>query len=271
MIVFVSIVDRAAGTFGEALPRIGGALFLLLVGLPLAFLAARLVRRALRAANLDDLGERSGIHDGLSRVGLERSLSAVIARAVKIALVVLVVVAAISLLGFAALSEALNEAVLFVPKLFIAIAIVLIGIVVAEFLGKRAERLGDEMALAAPVRQLTEVVVLALFGLTALALLGIPTGVLLGLVAVVIAAGVLSIALAFGLGGREVAREISAGRSVAGAFRIGQRITVGEITGEITALESAATVVSTDDGATVRVPNHLLVESVVRVHDTPAG
>ncbi|MBA2568193.1 MAG: mechanosensitive ion channel [Actinobacteria bacterium] len=262
----MSIVDRALVTVGEALPRIGGALLLLVVGIPLAWLVARLVRRLLHSLTLDDLGERSGVHEGLSRLGLERSLSNVIARAVRIALVVLITVAAISLLGFGALGEALNAAVLFVPKLFIAIALVIGGIVAAEFLGERMERVGDDMALAVPLRQLTEAVVLALVVLTALALLGIPTLILVGLIALVIAAGVLALALAFGLGGREVAREISAGRSVAGVYRIGQRITVGEITGEITALDTSATVLRVDDGSTVRVPNHQLVESVVRLH-----
>jgi small-conductance mechanosensitive channel len=271
LIIAVSTLDRAAATLGEALPRLGGALLLLVVGIPLAWLVARLVRRALLTANLDELGERSGFHDGLSRLGLERSLSAVISRAVRIALVVMIVVAAISLLGFGALSQALNTAVLLVPKLFIAIALVILGMVAGEFLGERVERLGDEMALPVPLRQLTEGLVLALAILTALTLLGIPTEILLGLVALVVAAGVLSLALAFGLGSRELAREISAGRSIAGAYRLGQRITVAEVTGEITALEQAATVIRASDGNSVRIPNHLLVESVVRIHDASAG
>ena len=63
-----------------------------------------------------------------------------------------------------------------------------------------------------------------------------------------------------------MARQISAGRSVRGTFRVGQRVTVGAVSGEIVALESAATLVRADTGDTVRVPNHLMVESIVIVH-----
>lgn len=269
-IIAISVLDRAWGALGDALPRLAGALLLIAIGIPVAALVARFVRRVLLRANVDGLGERSGIHDGLARIGLERSLSRLIARAVRIALIVLVVVAAISLLGFGALSAALNAIVLFVPKLFVAIAIVIAGIVAAEFLRQRVEPVADQMAVGVPLGRLTEVVVLALFVLTALALIGIPTGILVVLVALVIAAGVLSVALAFGLGSREVAREISAGRSVAAAFQLGQRITVGGVTGQITELGQAATVVRTAEGASVRLPNHLLVEEVVTVHEEEA-
>lgn len=267
-VLAATVLDRAGETIGEALPRIGGALLLLVLAIPVAAIAARVVRRILLAANVDDFGERSGVHDGLSRLGLERSLSRVIARGVRIALIVLIVVAAISMLGFGALAVALNATVLFVPKLFAAIAIVIAGVVIADFLRRRVEPLTDQMAIAAPIGQMTEVVVVALFVLTALALVGVPTGILLALVGVVVAAGVLSIALAFGLGSREVAREISAGRSLAGVFRVGERITVGDVTGEITALEPVSIVLRDANGGRFRVPNHLLVETVVRVHDS---
>jgi small-conductance mechanosensitive channel len=263
-----TVLDRAGETIGEALPRIGGALLLIVIGIPVAALVARLVRRILLAANVDDLGERAGVHDGLSRLGLERSLSGVVARGVRIALIVLVVVAAISLLGFGALAVALNAVVLFVPKLLVAIAIVIAGVVLAQFLRQRIEALSDQMAIGAPIGQTTELIVLALFVLTALALVGVPTGILVAVIALVAAAGVLSLALAFGLGGREVAREISAGRSVAGVFRVGERITVGDVTGVITALEPISIVVRDGDGRSIRIPNHLLVESVVHLHDS---
>jgi small-conductance mechanosensitive channel len=270
-VLAASILDRAGETIGEALPRLAAAVLLVVIGIPVAMLVARFVRRLLLAANVDDLGERLGVHNGLSRLGLERSLSGVVGRGVRIALIVVIVVAAISLLGFGALAATLNEVVLFVPKLLVAVALVIAGVVVGDFLRRRVDQLTGQMAVGAPFGQMTEAVVVALFALTALALLGVPTTILLALVALVIAAGVLSVALAFGLGGREVAREVSAGRSIAGVFRVGERITVGGVTGEITALESVSTVLRDDGGTSVRIPNHLLVEAVVRVHGAPPG
>lgn len=271
MIVASSVVDQGLRSLGESLPHILGAVVLLVVGLAIAWLVGRVVHRLLLAVGVDDLAERFGIHDAIERVGLERSLSRVLGVAARIALTVVVVVAAVSLLGLGALSLALNRAVLFVPKLFVALVLVLAGVVVGQFVGERVGKLGDQMALGGPLRQFTELAIIALFSLTALAELGIPTSIVLAVVAVVVAAIVLTIALAFGLGGREVARELSAGRYLQGAFELGQRISVQGLSGEIVALENAATVLRTEDGLTARVPNHLLIDSVVTVHGEPAG
>ena len=91
----------------------------------------------------------------------------------------------------------------------------------------------------------------AIFVLTALAQVGISTQFLTLLVGIVFDAAALTVALAFGLGSCDVARQVSAGRYVSGAFRVGQTITVDGVRGEIVALESAATVVRADDGRTL--------------------
>lgn len=265
--IVAGVLDRARDSIGDALPGLMGAIILLVVGLIVAAIAGSLVRRAVFAVGLDDAGERYGAHDALAGVGLPRSLSALLGRAVRIGLTVVVVVSAVSMLGLGTLSESLNEVVLFLPKLFVAFALVLVGFVLAQFVDDWVRRATDQMSLSGPLPQLAQGAVFALFVLTALAQLGIPTSILTAIVGVLLLAGALTVALAFGLGGRDVARQMSAGRYVRGAFRVGQRITAGAVTGEIVALEGAATLVRTESGDTVRVPNQLLIDSIVTVHE----
>ncbi len=269
--IVAGILDRAGDSLGASLPRIGGALVLAVLGLFLGWLFGRIVGRVLLSVGLDDLGERLGVHDVLERVGLERSLARLVGLAVRITISVVALVAAVSLLGFAALSQSLNEAVLFLPKLFVALLLVLAGVVVGDFVGDRIERLADQLDLGGPLGRIARLAVLALFVLTALAQLGIPTAILTAFVAVVIVAAALTVTLAFGLGSRDVARQISAGRYVRGAFEVGQTVSMDGWSGEIVALEGAATVLRTEDGRTLRVPNHLLLESVVVVSGAGSG
>jgi small-conductance mechanosensitive channel len=269
VIVLTTILERAAATLGEALPRIGGALLLLVLGLLAARLADRLVRRALLAIGVDGLAERFGVHDVLAGVGLPRSLAAVLGRLVRITLAVVVVVAALSLLGLAGVGAALNAALLFLPKLFVALVIVLVGVVVSQLIGDWADRLADQMALTFPLGRVVQAALLATFILTALAQLGIPTEILFTLIVIALVAAALAGALALGLGSREVAREVSAGRYLAGTYEVGQTISVDDLRGEIVALERAATVLRTNDGRTVRVPNHVLLESIVTLVERP--
>ena len=104
----------------------------------------------------------------------------------------------------------------------------------------------------------------------AAAQVGVSAGVLVLVIAIVLGAVAATFALAFGLGGREVARALNAGRFVRNAFDVGQTIEVGDLRGQIVSIDPDATVLRADGGA-IRVPNHLLLESVVRVEGGPSA
>src|SRR4051795_12534848 len=223
---FASILDQAGDQLGGFIPRLGGAPFRRVVGIIVARVLARLLRRALRMAGLDTASERWGVADVLERAGLGRSLSHVLAVALRISLTVVVVFAALSLLGLQFLSQSLNEGVLFLPKVLAALALVLIGVVLAAFVRGRVDRTATQGALPIPLGPVFQGVVLAIFIITAASQLTISTGLLMLLVAILLAAVTAPFAIAFGLGGRDVARSLSAGRYVRAAFTEGQMIRV---------------------------------------------
>jgi small-conductance mechanosensitive channel len=263
-----SILERAGETLGDFLPQLAGALALLLVGLLLAGLIGRLVRRGLRAAGLDDLGERWHVSDTLERAGLQRSLAGICGAAVRIVLGVIVVFAALTLLGLEPLSQSLNEAVLFLPDILAALALLLAGVVLAGLVRERVDRLTYQMDFPVPLGQLAQVATLAIFAITAAAQVGVSADILILVIAIILAGVAGTFAIAFGLGGREVARSLNAGRFVRGAFDVGQTIRVGELRGRILAIDPDATVIGTEEGR-VRVPNHMLLESVVTIYGQP--
>jgi small-conductance mechanosensitive channel len=261
-----SILSEAGQTLGGFLPRLGGALALVVVGFLVARLLAAALRKALEKLGLDGLADRWGVHDALERVGLERSLTRLLSKALRLALRVVVLFAALSLLGLQFLSQSLNQVVLFLPNLLIAAVLLLAGIVIGGMARERVDRAAYQMDLPVPLGRVAQVAIVAVFAITAAAQVHIPTQILVLLLAIVVGGATLMLAIAFGLGGREVARSLSAARYVRGAHDVGQTISVSDVRGEIRAIEPAATVLRTADGEDVRVPNHLLIESVVRVH-----
>ncbi len=268
--VLASILDEAGSALGGFLPRLGGALVLIAVGVLAASLLGRLTTRLLRAARLDELAERWGVHDTLERAGLPRSLAAITGRAIRIGLVVVVVFAALSLLGLQFLSDALNQAILFLPRILAAGALLLAGIVLGGLLRARIDRLAREMDLRVPLGRAAQILVIVVFALTAAAQVALTTAILLLLLAIVVTGAIAVPALAFGLGGREIARALSSGYYVRGIFEVGQTITVEGQRGRIRAIETTTTVLDTEDGVSLHVPNHVLLESIVTRHE-PVG
>jgi hypothetical protein len=209
------------------------------------------------------------VNEILGRAGLQGSLVAVTAAAVRITLSVIAIFAALTLLGLEPLSQSLNEALLFLPKLIAALAILLAGVIVAGLVRDRVDRLAGQMDFPVPLGQLAQVGTLAIFAITAAAQVGVSTELLILVVGIVLAGVAAVFAIAFGLGGREMARALNAGRFVRSAFEVGETIQLGEWGGRILAIEADATVLGTDSGR-VRVPNHLLLESVVEIEGPQA-
>lgn len=267
----LNLTDRAGAALGGFLPRLAGAVVLLVVGLIAVRVLARLLRRALVRVGVDGLAERWGVHRFLERAGLERSLAHVTAVIIRVALSLVVIFAALSLLGLQFLSESLNQFILFLPRLLAALALLLAGLVLASVVRERLDRTAYQMDFPIPLGRLAQIAVVAVFVLTAAAQVALATTTLMILVGIVVAAAAATLSLAFGLGGRDVARALSAGRYIDVAFETGQTIGVGDVRGEILAIEPTVTVLRTDDGLTVRVPNHLLLESVVTVHQGQEG
>jgi small-conductance mechanosensitive channel len=270
-ILATSILGRAGEALGAFIPRLGGALALLLIGLAITWLITRLLARTLQVAGLDRLSERAGVAPVLERSGLGASLSGLIARAVRIGLTIIVIFAALSLLGLQFLSESLNQAVLELPRLFLAGVLVLAGVVVAGAARGRADRLTYQLDFPVPLGQVTQIAVLAIFGIIAAAEIGISTGVLLILIAVLLAAVAGTFTLAFGLGSREVAQALSAGRYLRHDYEVGQEIGFGEIRGRISRIQSTTTVLEAGQGRSIRVPNQLLLKEVVTIYSGDEG
>lgn len=265
-----SILGQAGQDLGAFLPRLGGAIALLIIGLLITRLLARLLLRALEAAGVDRLAERAGISPVLRASGLGPSLAALLARVVRIFLAIVVIFAALSLLGLQFLSTSLNQAILELPRIFIAAALVLAGAVVAGAARRRTDRLAYQLDFPVPLGQIVQVAVLAVFGIIAAAEIGIATLVLLVLIGVLLAAGAGTFTLAFGLGSRDVAQALSAGRYLRHDYEIGQEISFGEVRGRITRIHSTTTLLDAGQGRSIRVPNHLLIGSVVTIYG-PGG
>ncbi len=258
-------LDSMVDSLSDFAPRLVASLVLLVVGLIVSRIVGRVLRRVLRATPLDELGVRAGLPAALGRVGLPESVSDLLAGAIRLALLAVVVIAAISTLGVSALDQSLNDAIALLPRLVVAILLLLVGAAVARVAHDAIDRVQRRMDIQGPLAPLVGALVFAIVALMALAQVGVPTAMLTVLLAILVGGGALTVALAFGLGGRGVARELTSGRATADAFDLDDVIEVGDLRGRVVARDATAIVLALADGRTARVPHRLLLEEVVRV------
>lgn len=202
---------QALNVFVSFLPALLGAIILLIIGWYISKGVARLVERGLRAIGLERAAERSGIGQFIEQSGTRWTVSRIIGVLVLWSIFLIFIQAAASILGMAQVTALINSIILFIPNLIVALAIIVVGALIAKFLAGLVRGSLYEIGVANPgfFAKLTQYVVIGFAIVAAFNELGIAETVVNTLLIGVIGALALALGLAFGLGGREVAAQIT--------------------------------------------------------------
>lgn len=192
------------------LPDLLLAVLLLVVGWLFAKLLRRLAIRALRAARVDELAERSGLDDFLVQGGVEHTTITLIAGAIYWLILAAVFIALLDAVGLRTAEVLLGRLARFVPNLVVATGILVFGTLLARVIGglvfSYLSNIGSHAAPAIGALARYAVLVFVLF--MAAEQLAIQTEVLVSAFQIAFAALCLAAALAFGLGGRDWAEKV---------------------------------------------------------------
>lgn len=190
---------------GGFMPRLAVALVVLVVGWLLAKAFRFSVVKALRAVNFHVLTERAGIDGFLQQGGAESDTTELVGW-LGYALVILAsLIVAFNGLGLTQVTELLTRTLLFVPRLLVAMLVVVFGSYFARFVGNAVQSyckgagIGDAQLIGRVVQYGTVAFVLLL----AIDHLDIGGGLIQQTFLILLAGVVFALALSFGLGGRE--------------------------------------------------------------------
>ncbi len=194
--------------FVEVLGSVVGALAVLLVGLIVASGLAAFIRKVIEMIKLDSFLRSLGIEKFFERGGMRINSGKFFGKIVYWFIVIVFILAASDILGFATLSEFLREVLLYIPNVIVGVLIMLAAIVLANFL-KDIVKSSVKSAKLKGYKFLGSLTwwAITVFGfLAAISQLGIAKDIVNTLVAGVIAMIALAGGLAFGLGGRDYAK-----------------------------------------------------------------
>ena len=195
---------NAVSIFFAAIPRIVGFLVVLLIGWFIASLLAKAVAALLRGIRFNELAQRSGFDGFVRNMGVRRDSAGVMADVTKWFVRLITLVVAFDMLGLPAVSGVLQQLLLWLPNLIVALAVLVIGGVAAEALSRLVRGATAKAGFANP-DTLSTVAKAAVWGfaiVVAITQLGIATTLINTLVIGLISALALACGLAFGLGGQ---------------------------------------------------------------------
>ena len=207
--IFLAL-SNALNTFLAAIPQLLGALAIIVIGWIIAGVLARITTGLLRRAGADRLfAEHGGQVYGTQSRSIKPSVVA--GELVKWVIRIVFLVAAANVLGMPEVSNLLNQVLLWIPNLIVAAIILLLAPVIARFVRGAIEVGAGELGFTnAPLLgRIAEIAIVAFAVVIAINQIGIAENLVNTLFIGLVGAVALAIGLAFGLGGREVAGEVT--------------------------------------------------------------
>ncbi|MWV12771.1 mechanosensitive ion channel [Pseudomonas sp. L-22-4S-12] len=247
------------------IPRLFGALVVVLLGFVVAKLLDTLLSKLLAKVGLDRLMSGTGLTKMLSRVGIQVPVSTLIGKIVYWFVLLIFLVSAAESLGLDRVSATLDVLALYLPKVLGAAAIMLAGVLLAQLLSGivRGAAEGVGLDYAAGLGRIAQGLVIIISISVAIGQLEVKTDLLNNVIAIVLISVGLAIALALGLGSREIAGQILAGIYVRELYEVGQQVRVGDVEGQIEEIGTVKTVLLTAEGDLVSLANRTLLEQHV--------
>lgn len=191
------------------LPNLFTSLLLVIVGIFLGIFVKWAFLRLFRAINLDGLSQKFGIQDAFSRSGVKEPLSLITSRVMKWLTIVTFIIVAMQNLSIPTVEHLIDKVFLYFPNIFIGGLILILGYILSNFLGRAAliAAVNAGTKSAGLIGKAVKFTVFLLSCTMALEQLGIGKDTIIITFSIVFGGIVFAFAIAFGLGGRDFAKD----------------------------------------------------------------
>lgn len=258
--VFTELLKR----FSEAAPKILFALLILLIGWMIASGVRRLIRRVLASLHVDRLAERLNDIDIVQRSGMRVQISAVLAQMVYYVLMLGFIIFATDMLGIPAITEMVRDLINYLPALFSAFVLFLLGLFLADIVRNIVLTSCQSMGIPS-AKMIATAVFYFLFitiAVSALSQAKISTGFIAANLTVIIGALALAFAIGYGFAARDLVANYVAGHYNRNKVRIGDDVSIAGARGKVVMIDSTSLILQTPERAIIIPLSKMMTEKV---------
>jgi hypothetical protein len=190
-------------------PKTLEVILIIVLGFILAWAVKFLSGRIMKLIKLEDLCDRIGFTTALARANIKRSPSDIIRLILYWLVIFGVLILSLSTLNVQVVNELSSSFLLYLPRLFIAVLVLIFGYFLAKFAARAIliALVNAQVKSAKPISLAVHILILILFVTMGIEQLGIAKGVVVATYAILLGGVVLALALAFGLGGKDIAKD----------------------------------------------------------------
>jgi hypothetical protein len=198
-----------AQQIGTVLPALLGATVILLTGYFLARQIQRWADDTLKRVDFNRVAAAGGLDEAVGRTGSRLDPIRATAKLIFWLVMLVVILLATTALGLESINEMFGTMLAFIPTLIASIVIVILGMVVGEFVRGLILASAGSVAGVPTLAKIAKGAVILISLFMALQQVGVAAEIVTATFTLILGAVALAVGLAFGLGNRELAGEIT--------------------------------------------------------------
>ena len=259
---FLNLLNSAIA----AAPKVVVGIVLIVVGWLFARMVEVVLRQILVRIRFDTLLERVGIDKTLQRIGIRQQLNLLIPRIVYFLLLLLLARTGSDALGLTAISGAIASFFDYVPNIVAALLLLILGTTVGQFAGdmvkESAESSGIDFGPA--LGRIVSSLILFVVMIMAISQLRIDTEMVRLVTSVLLAGAALAFGLSFGLGTRDLVKNLVAGFYARKVLEVGKTVEIAGQQGTLAAITATHIILEQPDKQSVSIANTMFLDQIAK-------
>ena len=230
------------------LPKLISVLVLLIIGLIILKIVSTILKKTLKVANIDRFGDNIREIEIFKNTNFK--ISDIVVKVVRWILILFIAISAAGILELHMVTDGITAIIAYLPKLFTAIAIFMVGVFLANIVKNailssfKALDIGGSQVVGNIVFFAITIIV----GITALNQAMIDTEMITNNLTIIFGSFLLAFTIAFGLGSREIVQRLLFGFYSRKNLSVGQKIKIGDVEGTIEAIDNIYLVLVNENG-----------------------
>lgn len=259
----IQAFSSLADSIIAGVPKVAMGFVLLVAALVTARVIEAVLRYALTKVRFDSLVGKVGVDRALQRLGIRQQLTILLPRLVYFLVLLLLAKTAVDALGLVAISEAIGAFFSYLPNMVAALLLLVLGSTVGQFAGETVSRSAENAGIefASALGRLVSGLILFVCAMMAIAQLKIDTDIVRIVTSFVLGGAALGFGLSFGLGTRDIVKNVAAGYYARKILVVGKPLEIAGQQGVLRAI-TATHVVLESAGRESAVSNATILDQV---------
>ncbi len=265
--LFLSSITSFASKTAEVIPYLIGAVIIFLIGWLLAKLISFLIFRLLKASKFDAFADRIKASEFLEKANIKTTPSRFIGKCFFWFIMLLVLISASETLGWEAVSSEISKLLSYLPKLFVALVIFIVGAFLATFLRDLLKGATSNLGISTSrfVSSFVFYLFMIMVTLTALEQAGIDTNIITSNLLLILGSILAAAAISYGFASRDILSNILAGYFGRNTYVKGMKIEINGAIGIVEETSSIGITLKCDNGDMIIIPTKEIITNQVRI------